>query len=154
MSNQSATHADAELILKLYDLRRESEMRKARNFFLNFWPTSAEDVLAVIRDFGSQENAHFRQVIGYWEMAASFAVRGVLNDALFYDSNGELFFIYCKLRPFVKEIREKGNAPEFLKNVEALAERTPEGRQRIARIEENFKRRLATQPVGAGRNGN
>ena len=67
------THADAELILKLYDARRESEIRKARTWWTGtFWPDSADDLIKVMRGAGTPENAWFRQVLGYWSMASSF----------------------------------------------------------------------------------
>jgi hypothetical protein len=90
------THADAELILKLYEARREPEIRKARHWWLqNFWPQSADEVLAVTRAGGTQENAWFRQVLGYWGIAVSFVQHGILNEALFLEQSfsGELFFI-------------------------------------------------------------
>ncbi len=75
MANVSTS--EAELVLKLYDLRREEVMRKARNFIVgDFWPKSADDVLAVANAWGSEQNAYFRQVISFWEMAASLPLRG------------------------------------------------------------------------------
>jgi hypothetical protein len=135
MSTQNATHADAELILKLYDLRRESEMRKARNFLFNFWPESTQEIANLFMSFGSQENAWIRQVGGYWEMAASLVNRGALNPDLFFDSNGEMFFIYAKFRPFLKELREQFEEPGIFANVEKLVNATLESRQRLERIE-------------------
>ena len=73
---KKATAHDAKLILKLYDLRREAEMRKARNWFgAEFWPQSADEVMKVVNAFPSQENAWLRQVGGYWEMAASLVLQ-------------------------------------------------------------------------------
>src|SRR5438132_5019252 len=79
------TAEDAQIIMKLYDLRREAEMRKARNWFAGFWPRSAEDVVQVINARGTQENAWFRQATTYWEMAASFVLRGAVSEELFFD---------------------------------------------------------------------
>ena len=82
---------DAEIIMRLYDLRRETEMRKARAWYAaSFWPTSADDVIQVINVANPQENAWFRQVSGYWEMAASFVLRGELGKGVCYvDVDGE-----------------------------------------------------------------
>lgn len=125
-------HADAELILKLYDLRREAEMRKARAWFAGWWPRSADDVVQMINaPANPQENAWFRQVTGYWEMAASFVVRGVLSAELFYDSGGELWFTLAKVYPFLKDIREKAQVPYFLQRVEKVATGSEEGRERL-----------------------
>ena len=79
---QTATVTDAQLVLQLYDLRRESEMRKARNFFLSLFPQTADDVLKVFYAFGSQENAWLRQVISYWDMVASLVLRGAFHEGL------------------------------------------------------------------------
>ncbi len=70
------TAEDAQIIMRLYDLRREPEMRKARAWVAGFWPRSAEDIVQVINVVNPQENAWFRQVSGYWDMAASFVLRG------------------------------------------------------------------------------
>src|SRR5499425_1590978 len=103
--SEKPTASDAQIIMQLYDLRREAEMRKARAWFAStFWPKSADDVVAVINVANPQENAWFRQVSGYWEMAASFVLRGALNEQLFYDSSGEMWFTLAKVYPFLKEI--------------------------------------------------
>ena len=129
---EHATTADAELILKLYDLRRESEMRKARAWFAGWWPRNADEVIKMINAPANPlENAWFRQVTGYWEMAASFVLRGVLNEELFYDSGGELWFTLAKLYPFLKEVREKAQVPYFLQRVEKIATGSDAARERL-----------------------
>lgn len=128
---RKATAEDAQIIMKLYDLRREAELRKARHWYGSWWPSSAEEILQVINAFGTQENAWFRQVNGYWDMAASFVLRGVLNEELFLDSGSELWFILSKLQPFLKEIRQKANIPQGFVRVETVATRTKEGRERL-----------------------
>lgn len=135
------THADADLILKLYDLRREAEMRKARKFLMEqFWPESADEVLKIIQAFGSQENAWFRQVFGYWEMVASFVNRGVLDVDLLLDSTGELWFVYTKFKPFLPELRKNVHA-EMMLNIEKAAVSTQRGRERIEYIQTAFEKR-------------
>src|SRR5215472_10116147 len=116
-------YADAELILKLYDARREPELRKARQWFTGtFWPESADDVIKVIRAAGTQENAWFRQVLGYWGVAGSFVSHGVLSEDLFFEASfcGEMFVVFAKLEPFLAEVREKTNNPTLLGNLEKL----------------------------------
>ncbi len=128
------THSDAQLILQLYELRRESEMRKARNWYVGeFFPQSADDFLKVAQAFGTQENAWLRQVSGYWGIVASFVLAGVLNEELFLQPgfSGELFVIYAKVHPLVKELREKLNDPEFFLNIEKAVTRTKWGRNRL-----------------------
>jgi hypothetical protein len=122
---------DAHIIMQLYDLRREAEMRKARTWFANFWPTSADDVLEVIRGGGTQENAWLRQVSGYWDMAASFVLRGAVHEELFFDSGAEMWFVLSKVYPFLQEIRQKGNVPHYFVRIENVATRTQEGRERL-----------------------
>ena len=126
------TAADAQLIMQLYDLRREAEMRKARSWYAGWWPASTDDVLQVLNAFGAPENAWFRQVNGYWDMAASFVLRGALNEELFFDNGGEMWFTFAKLAPFIKEVRQKANIPQGFTRVEKVATRTKDGRDRLA----------------------
>src|SRR5262249_4591679 len=122
----------AQIIMQLYDLRREAEMRKARHWFAtSFWPKNADDVVQVINVANPQENAWFRQVSGYWEMAASFVLRGALNEDLFFDSGTEMWFVLAKVYPFLKEAREKTNLPFYFARAEELATRSEQGRQRL-----------------------
>lgn len=139
-----ATATDAELILKLYDLRREAEMRKARAWFAGWWPRSADEVVQMINaPANPQENAWFRQVTGYWEMAASFVLRGVLNEDLFFDSGGELWFTLAKVYPFLKEIREKAHVPYLLQRVEKVATSNEEARERLQVMSKRAEARRA-----------
>ncbi len=132
------TAADAELILKLYDLRREAEMRKARAWWVqNFWPENADDFIKLAMSPGTQENNWLRQVIGYWEMAASFVLNGVLSETLFLQTSvsGEMFIILAKLHPHLKEIRAKMQSPEFFGNVEKVVKASKVGRERLQQFE-------------------
>jgi hypothetical protein len=131
------TAVDAELILKLYDLRREAEIRKARNWWLNFWPNNADEVVKIATAMGTQENAWLRQVGGYWEMAASLANHGVVNPDLFLEPSfsGEMIFIFAKVYPFLKELREKMQSPTLFSNVEKLIMSSKKGRETLAMIE-------------------
>ena len=141
--SSTPTTADAELIMKLYDLRREAEIRKARNWWLGFWPESADEILKIATALGSQENNWLRQVGGYWEMAASFVLHGTLNRELFLEPSfsGEMFVFFGKVEPFVKELREKMQNPAIFANVEKLIatsagapERLKQTQERIATI--------------------
>lgn len=138
--SRGATAADAQIILQLYDLRRDTEMRKARNFIsAELWPESAEDTLRIARAYPSPENTWLRQVTSYWEMAASFVLRGALDEGLFFDASGEMYCVYAKFRPFLPEIRQK--LPYFLLSVEKVVMNTPEGRNRLERLEKRLARR-------------
>jgi hypothetical protein len=115
------TAEDARLILELYNLRRESELRKARQWWLmTFWPKSADDFVKVATAMGSQENNWLRQVGGYWGIAVSFVLNGVLSEKLFFQLAfcGEMYFIFAKVRPFLTEIREKMNNPDLFRIME------------------------------------
>ena len=137
---QLATASDAQIILQLYELRREAEMRKARHFIsAEFWPETAEDTLRIARAYPSPENTWLRQVTSYWEMAASFVLRGALHEGLFFDASGEMYCVYAKFKPFLGEIRQK--LPYFLLTVEKVILRTEEGRQRLERLEKSLSRR-------------
>ena len=135
MSTSQATHHDAELILKLYDLRREPVMREARNFVVGFWPKSVDDILAITNAFGTKENAYLRQVYGYWEMTAALVVHGTLNALLVFDTCQEMYFVYAKIQPFLAEFRQKSGMPDFLTNVQKVVEGSAEGRERLARVQ-------------------
>ncbi len=132
-----ATVQDAALILKLYDLRREAEMRKARSWFTTeFWPQDAGEFVKIANSFPSQENAWLRQVGGYWDMAASFVLQGALNEELFLQPgcSGEMFFMLGKIYPFLKEFREKTNNPEAFANIEKVATGSKTARKRLERM--------------------
>ena len=135
MSTSQATHQDAALILKLYDLRREPVMRQARNFVVGFAPKSGNEILALTNAFGSKENAYLRQVYGYWEMVAALVVHGTLNALLVYDTCQEMYFAYGKIQPFLEEFRQKSGIPDFLSNLQKVVEGSAEGRERLARVQ-------------------
>jgi len=125
---------DAQLIMQLYDLRREAEMRKARHWwFGEFWPQSADDFLRVAWAMGTQENNWLRQVYGYWSMAASFVLHGALSEELFIQPavSGEMFVLFAKVHPFLKELREKAGDPEMLGNIEKVITGSKYGRDRL-----------------------
>ncbi len=131
------TTADAQLLLQLYDLRREPEMRKARNWWGGeFFPQSADDYLKVLWAMNAPENAWLRQVPSYWGMAAAFVLQGVLNEELFLQPafSGEMFLILAKVYPFLKDLREKMNDPHVFLNIEKVATRTKWGRERLQLI--------------------
>jgi hypothetical protein len=135
---KSATAADAQVILQLYDLRREAEMRKARTWwFVSFWPQNADDFMKVMNAVGTPENAWLRQVAGYWDMAAALALSGAVNQELFLvpSVSGEMFTIFAKIRPFIKELREKLQNPEVMGNIETLINSSKKGRERLKQFE-------------------
>lgn len=135
MESTPATSADAELVLRLYDFRREAEMRKARNWYVEeFWPLSFSDVEKIMGNFGSPQNRWMRQLASYWEMAASLVVHGALSEALFFDTCGEAWFFYTKLRPYVAQMRAS-YFPDYLNHLQQLVEGSAQGRERLDQLE-------------------
>ena len=140
---KTPTAADAQVILQLYDLRREPEMRKARAWWLGeFWPSSVEDYMKVSGAMGTPENNWLRQVTGYWEMAASMVVHGAVSADLFLEPSfsGEMFFVFAKVTPFLKELRAKAS-PTMLRHVEKVATSTKFSREFLKRMEGNLAAR-------------
>jgi hypothetical protein len=132
--SRKATATDAQLIMQLYDLRREPEMRKARSWWLGeFWPQNADDVMKVAWAMGTQENNWLRQVGGYWSMAAAFVLQGALSEELFIQPSvsGEMVFIFAKVEPFLKELREKMGDPQMFGNIEKVITGSKFGRERL-----------------------
>ena len=125
---------DAEIILKLYELRREPELRKARNWWLwDFSPRIAEDFMKIANAAGSKENNWLRQGGSYWSMAAAFVNQGLLDEDLFLRPacSGEMFFMLAKVYPFLEDLREKLGDPEVFRDVEKVATSTKWGRERL-----------------------
>jgi hypothetical protein len=138
------TPADADLILKLYDLRREAEIRKARNWWLaEFWPENADDFLKIAQALGTRENNWLRQVGGYWELAAALVLHGAVNKTLFLEPafSGEMFLIFAKLHPFLKDLREKMQNPGILANVEQVIKQSKAGQERLKVVEQRLAAR-------------
>jgi hypothetical protein len=148
------TPADAKLILKLYDLRREAEIRKARNWWLvDFWPETADDFMKVAQALGTQENAWLRQVAGYWELAASLVIHGAVNETLFLEPafSGEMFLIFAKLHPFLKDVREKMQNPRMLANVETVIKKSKASQERLKAVEQRLAARRKQMKEGGPR---
>ena len=107
MERMLATPADAEIILKLYELRTEKVMREARAWVMNFWPATAEEFFALAENMADPNNAYLRQVLSYWEMAAAMVLHGAVSAELFVDCSGEGFFLLAKFAHILDAIRAK-----------------------------------------------
>ena len=118
--NQQATYDDVNLILKLYELRREEKMREARRWFGKFKARTLAEKEALCPP-GSEQDAYFRMVVTYWEMVASFITSDVLNQELFLQSGNELLFVWEKIRDIVPEWRTAVGNPRLLANMEKVA---------------------------------
>ena len=129
-------HEEADLILKLYELRREPTMRAARDwYFQHFNPETLADVNAAMF---SEHSGHLRMVMSYWEMAATLVNHGAISLDLFNDTNGEHIGVFSKLEPLLGEIRA-AYGPQYCVNLEKLIDATPGGREKVAGMRERFK---------------
>ena len=118
-----ASYDDVNLILRLYEMRREEKMRAARDWFAGNCKVTSLDELMKIAPPGSSMNAYYRQVTSYWEMVASFIESGVLSEKLFFESGRELLFVYARIAPFLPEVRAAYGDPSAHANLEAVAQR-------------------------------
>ena len=121
--NTPATYDDANLILRLYEMRREPKMREARAWFTKNFHCITVAEYNKLAPMGSNESAHARQVISYWEMVASLITSGVLNEHLFFQSGMELMFVWEKVREMLPEMRTSFKNAELWKNLETVAHR-------------------------------
>ena len=127
---------EAGLILKLYELRREDTMRKARDwYFREFNPQSMADFTEAML---GEHSGHLRMVVSYWDMAAALVNEGAIGLDLFTSTNGEHIGVFSKIESLLSEIRS-AYAPQFAVNLEKLIDATPDGRNRAAKARERMK---------------
>ena len=138
MERMLATPADAEIILRLYELRTETVMRQARAWMVGeFWPATAADYFAVADNPADPHNPWLRQVLTYWEMAAAMVLHGAVSAELFVDCNGEGFFLLAKYAPILDEIRKK--YPLFLVKTAEMVNRFSAAAQRYEVVLKNVE---------------
>jgi hypothetical protein len=119
---QSATHSDAEVIMRLYELRREDRMRKARNwYFAHFKGIGTSEEFQKLAPLGSDENAYFRMVVSYWDMAAGFVNSGAVSADLFFRSSNEMLFVWLRASQVIPELRKARNNPLAYGDLEEAA---------------------------------
>ena len=126
----------AELILKLYDLRREAVMREARNWFFIFNPESFEDIQ---RAGMGEHSAYYRMVTSYWDMACSFVNHGAIDADMFNDANGEHVVVFAKVQPFLEQLRATVS-PDYMQHLEKVVLAMPNIEERITRMREMIRR--------------
>ena len=142
-------YEDANLILKLYELRREEVMRKARDwFFLQFNPGSVQDITAAAM---GEHSAYYRMVTTYWDMAASFVNHGAIDAQMFNDANGEHLAVFAKLEPFLEEIRTISGMPQYLQHLEKLVMGMPDAKERLTAMRERMKQITAMRAEAASK---
>jgi hypothetical protein len=138
----------AQLILKLFELRRESVLREARQWFLSdFNPETWDECRAII---GSERNSSFRMVISYWDMAASFVSHGAIDADMFRAANNEIVATFAKVQPFLEELRTARSAPNFCRHMEFVVMGVPGAVELLELRRQQFrsaaKARAAAQP--------
>ena len=120
----------SELILKLYEIRRETALRAARDYVGGeFMPKSVDEFVSLVKD-GGKPSGHILQVYGYWDMVAAFVVHGALDEALIFDTCQEMYFQFEKIQPYLAGFREKMHLPEFLRSIETVVAGAQERRTR------------------------
>lgn len=142
----SVPYQSADLILKLYDLRREPKMREARQWFIGFTPDSVDEVLETLKEPNS---ANFRMVVTYWDMAASLVLNGAIDEQMFNDANGEHIAIFSKIEHLIAGYREQTGLPFYLKNLETLILRMPNAKERLTATRERLKALAAARAQAA-----
>jgi hypothetical protein len=131
----------AELLLSLYESRREPALRAARDWWvMKFHPTSAKDIMRI---WVGSESAPYRMVTTYWEMAASFVQLGAIDATMFHAANTEHLAVYAKLRPFLADLRQLAGYPGYLEHLEAVVVALPDADARLAPIQKYLARRAA-----------
>lgn len=129
-------HEEANLILKLYELRRDPTMRQGRDWcFMEFNPETMADLNNAMF---SEHSGHVRMVLSYWDMAAALVNQGAISLDLFNETNGEHFSVFAKMEPLLDEARA-AFGPQFLANLEKLIDATPGGRERTAGMRDRMK---------------
>jgi hypothetical protein len=147
MSQGIASSADAEIILKLYELRTEAVMREARAWITaEFWPQTADEFFVILNDSGSQKNNWLRQVVTYWEMAASLVFHGALSADLFVDCNSEPFIILAKLAHILPDIHAK--SPLYFSKTLRLIENSQAASARYAATLKSVEAKRAARVAG------
>ena len=135
-------HEDADLILKLYDLRRETVMREARNWWFTFNPTSVQDVMTTMM---GPQSGYMRMVLSYWDMACAMVVNGAIDEDLFNQTNGEHMVVYMKIEPVLEDLRKMFDNADFCKSLETVVKGMPNIETRMASMRERFKQIAAMQ---------
>ncbi len=129
----NVTHEQANLMLKLFDLRREEKLRKARAWFVDqYTPAGSPEEFMAKYPPGSEENAYIRMVSSYWEMCAGLVNRGLIDDELFFENNGEIWVVWEKIKPAAAMWRQAFGNPHFFAQIESCVKRLEAFRERQA----------------------
>ncbi len=137
---ERADHHDARIVLELYDLRREEVMRRSREALFKFLPSSYDEFFAITQP-AHPDNAAFRQVSSYFEMAYGFARHGIVQPDVLAESTAEGLILFVKIEPFLARFRAEVS-PTAFRNAEWIVAHSASARERY----ELFKRRFARAP--------
>jgi len=137
----------AQLLLTLYDQRREATMRKARDFWFSFDPKTGEELLSAMM---GPDGGYVRMVISYWDMAASLVENGAIDQKMFLDCNGEFVIIFAKIEPLLPKLRETFGNPDFASHLERLVLSIPNARQRLDDTVQRMRAMVAMRAQAAG----
>jgi hypothetical protein len=123
MAKKKPTFAQAQLQLQLYELRREPRLRLAREWFLeNYFGETLEET-GKLTPPGSEHSAFARMVTTYWDQACALLNYGLLHENLFFETTGEFFAVWERLRPIVPELRKRYGNPSFYQHMEKAGKR-------------------------------
>lgn len=138
----STSAESAQLILNLYELRREKKLRRAREWFAAQQFQSVDDLIAAAR---GKENHYFRMVLSYWDMTAALVLHDAIEPAMFHDAGNEHVYVWAKLEPFMAEFRTRVNQPTYLSKLERLIAAMPDGQERVSSMQARQRAALAAR---------
>src|SRR2546421_909906 len=117
------THAQAQLQLQVHDQRREAELRQARDWFgKNYIVNNIDDAMR-IAPMGSETGAYVGMVVGYWDQACALLNYGLLHEDLFFETSGEFFGVWERVKPVIAKARELFASKDFLAHLQKAAQR-------------------------------
>jgi hypothetical protein len=141
----------AELVLRLYELRWEAVMRQARSYVGGaFLPQSAEELVELVTA-GGPESAYILQVYGYWDMVAAFVLHGAIDEPLLYDVCAEMYFQFAKIEPHLAGFRKAMNLPEWMLSLERVVAGSAGGRSRLETMKRNHEGTARMRGIGGAR---
>ena len=145
-----ATHEQVNLMLHLYELRREPKLREARDWFgANFHVKTGEDVMRLCPP-GSKENTYMRMVVGYWEMVASIVNRGLIDEDLFFESTGEQWMVFEQVKPVLAAWRSMFGSQKVFANMEEQCKRLENWREKNSPGSNEVMRKFRAEMLQAG----
>jgi hypothetical protein len=139
-------YESAKLILELYNLRRETKMREARDFWITFNPETLEDLMA---GMGSPQGGYVRMVLSYWDMAAALVANDAIDAKMFHETGGEMLVVFGKIEHLIPKFREMTGSPASWKNLEEVSLGFPDARKSIDGIKARMKAMLAARAAAA-----